>query len=110
MPPLTPGHPLAISVTSYDGGVFYGITADRDWIPDAELLGVCVREALDEAPGPLLGDAGAGSARAPRNQAQAQARRQDQPDRTRLTGAEPSLRRRAAAVRRAGRGSGPGRR
>ncbi|MCR1786002.1 wax ester/triacylglycerol synthase family O-acyltransferase [Nocardioides carbamazepini] len=48
VPPLTPGHPLAIGVTSYDGGVFYGITADRDWIPDAELLGTCVREALDE--------------------------------------------------------------
>ncbi len=48
VPPLTPGHPLAIGVTSYDGAVYYGITADRDWIPDAELLGVCVREALDE--------------------------------------------------------------
>ncbi|MBM9461500.1 wax ester/triacylglycerol synthase family O-acyltransferase [Nocardioides sp. zg-536] len=48
VPPLVPGHPLAIGVTSYDGGVFYGITADRDWIPDADLLGVCVREALDE--------------------------------------------------------------
>lgn len=48
VPPLVAGHPLAIGVTSYDGGVFYGITADRDWIPDADLLGVCVREALDE--------------------------------------------------------------
>ena len=28
--PLLPGHALAIGVTSYDGGVFYGITADRD--------------------------------------------------------------------------------
>ena len=48
VPPLMPGHPLAIGVTSYDGGVFYGITADRDQVPDVELLGVCVREALDE--------------------------------------------------------------
>jgi diacylglycerol O-acyltransferase len=48
VPPLLPGHPLAIGVTSYDGGVFYGITADRDWVPDAELLGTCLREALDE--------------------------------------------------------------
>ncbi|MDN5743886.1 MAG: wax ester/triacylglycerol synthase family O-acyltransferase [Nocardioidaceae bacterium] len=48
VPPLMPGHPLAIGVTSYDGGVFYGITADRDQIPDADLLGVCIREALDE--------------------------------------------------------------
>lgn len=62
VPPLTPGHPLAIGVTSYDGGVFYGITADRDWIPDAELLGVCVREALDE----LLEVSSATRQRAPR--------------------------------------------
>ena len=48
VPPLTPGHPLAIGVTSYDGGVYYGITADRDRIPDADVLAACVREALDE--------------------------------------------------------------
>ena len=30
VPPLLPGHALAIGVTSYDGAVFYGITADRD--------------------------------------------------------------------------------
>ena len=48
VPPLLPGHPLAIAVTSYDGGVFYGITADRDWVPDADLLGACITEALDE--------------------------------------------------------------
>ncbi|WP_372726956.1 wax ester/triacylglycerol synthase family O-acyltransferase [Nocardioides sp.] len=48
VPPLLPGHALAIGVTSYDGGVFYGITADRDLLPDADLLGPCLREALDE--------------------------------------------------------------
>ncbi|GCD91017.1 wax ester/triacylglycerol synthase family O-acyltransferase [Nocardioides sp. LS1] len=46
--PLLPGHPLAIGVTSYDGGVYYGLTADRDLLPDAELLATCLREALDE--------------------------------------------------------------
>ncbi|CUR56696.1 Diacylglycerol O-acyltransferase [metagenome] len=46
--PLLPDHPLAIGVTSYDGGVFYGITADRDAVPDADTLGQCVLEALDE--------------------------------------------------------------
>ena len=35
-------------MTSYDGGVYYGITADRDLLPDADLLGPCLREALDE--------------------------------------------------------------
>ena len=46
--PLLPGHALAIGVTSYDGQVFYGITADRDLLPDVELLGACLTEALDE--------------------------------------------------------------
>ena len=48
VPPLLEGHPLAIGVTSYDGRVFYGLTADRDAFPDADLLGTCVTEALDE--------------------------------------------------------------
>lgn len=59
--PLLPGHALAIGVTSYDGQVFYGITADRDRIPDAEVLGQCVPEALTE----LLDTIG-GRTRAPR--------------------------------------------
>ncbi|WP_210648917.1 wax ester/triacylglycerol synthase family O-acyltransferase [Nocardioides sp. SYSU D00065] len=46
--PLLPDHTLAIGVTSYDGGVFYGITADRDAVPDADTLGQCVLEALEE--------------------------------------------------------------
>ncbi len=46
--PLLPGHALAIGVTSYDGRVFYGITTDRDLVPDADVLGQCVVEALDE--------------------------------------------------------------
>lgn len=48
VPPLIPGHPLVIGVTSYDGGVRFGITADRDWIPDPDLLAACVPEALEE--------------------------------------------------------------
>jgi diacylglycerol O-acyltransferase len=49
-------------VTSYDGGVFYGITADRDLVPDADVLGACLREALDE----LVDSATGGRRRAPR--------------------------------------------
>jgi diacylglycerol O-acyltransferase len=60
--PLMPGHPLAIAVTSYDGGVYYGITADRDLLPDVDLLGTCLREALDE----LLDTASGARPRAPR--------------------------------------------
>jgi diacylglycerol O-acyltransferase len=48
VPPLLEGHPLAIGVTSYDGKVFYGLTADRDALPNADLLGTCITEALDE--------------------------------------------------------------
>ena len=62
VPPLTEGHPLAISVTSYDGGVFYGITADRDAVPDADTLGQCVLESLEE----LRDSASASRPRAPR--------------------------------------------
>lgn len=46
--PLLPGQALAIGVTSYDGGVYYGLTADRDLVPDADVLGQCISEALGE--------------------------------------------------------------
>jgi diacylglycerol O-acyltransferase len=46
--PLLPGHALAIGVTSYDGAVHYGVTADRDAIPDIEVVGQCLTEALAE--------------------------------------------------------------
>jgi diacylglycerol O-acyltransferase len=48
VPPLLPGHALAIGVTSYDGHVFYGITADRDLVPDADVFATCLSESLDE--------------------------------------------------------------
>jgi diacylglycerol O-acyltransferase / wax synthase len=71
VPPLLPGHPLAIGVTSYDGKVFYGITADRDWLPDADLLGSCLAEALDE----LLDASSGGRQRAPRGRKKATAKK-----------------------------------
>jgi diacylglycerol O-acyltransferase len=60
--PLLPGQTLAIGVTSYDGRVFFGITADRDMVPDADVLGQCLREALDE----LLDTVNGGRQQAPR--------------------------------------------
>ncbi|MBZ5735068.1 wax ester/triacylglycerol synthase family O-acyltransferase [Nocardioides sp. TRM66260-LWL] len=48
VPPLLPGQALAIGVTSYDGSVAYGITADGARVPDADVLGQCLTEALDE--------------------------------------------------------------
>ncbi len=46
--PLVAGHALAIGVTSYDGIVFYGLDADRDAVPDIDVLGQCIVEAVDE--------------------------------------------------------------
>jgi diacylglycerol O-acyltransferase len=48
VPPLFPGFSISVGVTSYDGAVYYGISADRDALPDIDVLGQCVREALDE--------------------------------------------------------------
>jgi diacylglycerol O-acyltransferase len=60
--PLLPGHTLAIGVTSYDGGVHYGITADRDAVPDIDVIGQCLTEAIDE----LVETASENRVRAPR--------------------------------------------
>jgi diacylglycerol O-acyltransferase / wax synthase len=62
VPPLLPGHALAIGVTSYDGQVFYGVTADRDRVPDADTFASCLSEALDE----LLDTVGEGRSGMPR--------------------------------------------
>lgn len=48
VPALVQGHALAIGVTSYDGQVCFGITADRDVLPDADVLRQCLVESLDE--------------------------------------------------------------
>lgn len=45
---LTRGHGLSIGLTSYNGGVFFGLNADRDGVPDVDDLAECLREALDE--------------------------------------------------------------
>lgn len=60
--PLLPGQALAIGVTSYDGAVYYGITADRDALPDVQLLGQCLTDALEE----LVDSASETRPRAPR--------------------------------------------
>ena len=60
--PMLPGQAMAIGVTSYDGRVFYGITADRDLVPDSDVLGQCVTEALTE----LLDTATGGRPKIPR--------------------------------------------
>jgi diacylglycerol O-acyltransferase len=46
--PLADRHALSIGFTSVDGGAFFGIYADRDAAPDAELLAADIGDALDE--------------------------------------------------------------
>jgi diacylglycerol O-acyltransferase / wax synthase len=62
VPPLLPGQALAIGVTSYDGAVYFGLTGDRDAVPDLDVLGQCLGEALEE----LVDTAGDSRQRAPR--------------------------------------------
>jgi WS/DGAT/MGAT family acyltransferase len=46
--PLAKGQALSIGLTSYDGGVFYGLNADRDAMPDVDVLAQCIEDALAE--------------------------------------------------------------
>ena len=46
--PLAKGQALSVGLTSYDGGVHYGLFGDRDAMPDLEVLGQCLVEALAE--------------------------------------------------------------
>ena len=46
--PLSDNRAVAIGVTSYYGKVFYGIVADRDAVPDADVLAQCIDDALVE--------------------------------------------------------------
>ncbi|MEP7089694.1 MAG: wax ester/triacylglycerol synthase family O-acyltransferase [Nocardioidaceae bacterium] len=60
--PLLAGHALSIGVTSYDGGVFFGLNGDRDALPDLDVLGQRVIEALEE----LVDSTSSSRQRAPR--------------------------------------------
>ena len=46
--PLASRHALSIGMTSYDGGVFLGLNADRDAMPDLDVLAQSLRESLAE--------------------------------------------------------------
>jgi WS/DGAT/MGAT family acyltransferase len=49
--PLARGQALSIGLTSYDGGVYYGLNGDRDAMPDVNVLAGMVHESLDELRG-----------------------------------------------------------
>jgi diacylglycerol O-acyltransferase / wax synthase len=46
--PLSAAHLLTIGVTSYDGGVYFGLTGDRYAIRDLDVLAQCITDALQE--------------------------------------------------------------
>lgn len=46
--PLSRGQAVSIGLTSYHGGVYFGINADRDAVPDADVLAQCLLDAVDE--------------------------------------------------------------
>lgn len=49
--PLGPGHLLAVGVTSYDGDVYFGLTADRRAVSDLDVLVQCLEDAVAELVG-----------------------------------------------------------
>ncbi len=46
--PLARGQALSIGLTSYNGGVFFGLNADRDAMPDVDVLAQCIDDSLTE--------------------------------------------------------------
>ncbi len=49
--PLAKGQAVSCGLTSYNGGVFYGLNADRDAMPDIDVLAGCIEESLAELVG-----------------------------------------------------------
>jgi diacylglycerol O-acyltransferase len=76
IPALPAGHALAVAVTSYDGGMNFGLLADYDAVPDLDAVALGLADSLAE----LLGAAAAPLARRPskttRTRARARAQRQ----------------------------------
>ncbi|HET6817408.1 MAG TPA: wax ester/triacylglycerol synthase family O-acyltransferase [Mycobacteriales bacterium] len=46
--PLGRGQAVSIGLTSYDGGVYFGLNGDRDAMPDVDVLAQCLEESLSE--------------------------------------------------------------
>jgi hypothetical protein len=46
--PLARGQGLSIGLTSYNGHVYYGLNADRDALPDVDVIGSLLEESLSE--------------------------------------------------------------
>ncbi|GAA3634587.1 wax ester/triacylglycerol synthase family O-acyltransferase [Lentzea roselyniae] len=53
--PLAKNQALAIGVTSYDGGVYFGLNGDRDAMSDVDVLATMVEESVEELMGTASG-------------------------------------------------------
>lgn len=60
--PLSPGQSVSIGLTSYDGGLYYGLNGDRDAMTDVGVLAGLIEESLAEL---VEASSAAGSSRAP---------------------------------------------
>ncbi len=52
--PLSKNQGVSIGITSYDGGVYFGLNADRDSMTDVDGLAAMIEESLDELVGTVL--------------------------------------------------------
>ena len=46
--PLSRGQSVSVGLTSYNGGVYFGLNADRDAMPDVDVLAQCIDDAVAE--------------------------------------------------------------
>lgn len=46
--PLAKNQSLSVGVTSYDGGVYFGLNGDRDAMSDVDVLATMIEESVDE--------------------------------------------------------------
>jgi WS/DGAT/MGAT family acyltransferase len=46
--PLARGQAVSVGLTSYNGGVFFGLNADREAMPDVDVLAQCIDDAVAE--------------------------------------------------------------
>lgn len=46
--PLAKGQAVSVGLTSYNGGVFFGLNADRDAMPDIDVVSQCLLDSIEE--------------------------------------------------------------
>jgi diacylglycerol O-acyltransferase len=49
--PLAKGQAVSVGLTSYNGGVYFGLNADRDAMADVDVLAQCLLDSLAELRG-----------------------------------------------------------